>query len=63
MHEYGAYWFFGGVCTLSTLFCIFVVPETKGKTVQEISAYFGGPPVTQAQEKPANEQRRGEEVV
>uniref|UniRef100_A0A0N7ZAW5 Major facilitator superfamily (MFS) profile domain-containing protein n=2 Tax=Scylla olivacea TaxID=85551 RepID=A0A0N7ZAW5_SCYOL len=62
MHEYGAFWFFGGVCTVSTLFCIFVVPETKGKTVQEISAYFGGPAVTQSQEKPANEERRTEVV-
>lgn len=62
MHEYGTFWFFGAVCTLSTIFCVTVLPETKGKTVQEIVAYFGGPAVTQT-EKPANEERRAEEAV
>lgn len=60
--EYGTYWFFGGVCTASTLFCLLVVPETKGKTVQEIAAYFGGPTVSQ-DKKSTNEERKAEAAV
>ncbi|XP_069974092.1 solute carrier family 2, facilitated glucose transporter member 8-like [Penaeus vannamei] len=43
IHEYGVYWLFGGICAVSLVFCVLVVPETKGKTLQEITALFGGP--------------------
>ncbi|XP_042873724.1 facilitated trehalose transporter Tret1-like [Penaeus japonicus] len=43
IHEYGVYWIFGGVCAINLVFCVLVVPETKGKTLQEITALFGGP--------------------
>ncbi|XP_063608383.1 facilitated trehalose transporter Tret1-like [Penaeus indicus] len=43
IHEYGVYWLFGGICAVSLVFCLLVVPETKGKTLQEITAMFGGP--------------------
>lgn len=39
----GLYWIFSGLCVLSLLFCITFVPETKGKTLEEISASFGAP--------------------
>lgn len=61
IHEYGAFWFFGGVCIVSTIFCLLVVPETKGKTVQEIAAYFGAPAVTER--KPTNEEPNKEDSV
>ncbi|CAG2115581.1 unnamed protein product, partial [Medioppia subpectinata] len=35
VHKYGAYWFFAGLCLLSTLF-IFYLPETKGQSIEEI---------------------------
>ncbi|XP_027221001.2 facilitated trehalose transporter Tret1 [Penaeus vannamei] len=43
IHEYGVYWLFGGICAVNLAFCVLVVPETKGKTLQEITALFGGP--------------------
>lgn len=43
IHEYGTYWMFAGICVVNTIFCVMVVPETKGKTLQEIAAHFGGP--------------------
>eukprot|EP00698_Gefionella_okellyi_P016002 TRINITY_DN4554_c0_g1_i1.p2 TRINITY_DN4554_c0_g1~~TRINITY_DN4554_c0_g1_i1.p2 ORF type:complete len:493 (+),score=90.06 TRINITY_DN4554_c0_g1_i1:67-1479(+) len=36
----GLFWFYGGVCALGTLFVIVVVPETKGKRMEEIQRYF-----------------------
>ncbi|XP_042206691.1 facilitated trehalose transporter Tret1-like isoform X4 [Homarus americanus] len=44
---YGVYWFFAGCCVINFIFCILVVPETKGKTLQEITALFGGPVLTE----------------
>ncbi|XP_013775171.1 solute carrier family 2, facilitated glucose transporter member 8-like [Limulus polyphemus] len=40
VHEYGAYWIFGSLCLLSCVFVATVVPETKGKTLEEIENYF-----------------------
>lgn len=36
----GAFWMFGGFCVIGTLFGLFFVPETKGKTQEEIQAFF-----------------------
>ncbi|KOC68300.1 Facilitated trehalose transporter Tret1 [Habropoda laboriosa] len=36
------YWLFGIFCLLSVLFTIFVLPETKGKSVQEIQDELNG---------------------
>lgn len=36
----GAFWFFAGMCVLLMLFVIFLVPETKGKTLEEIEQIF-----------------------
>lgn len=36
----GCYWLFGGFSLAGTLFCFFVVPETKGKSLDEINALF-----------------------
>ncbi|KAG7170347.1 Facilitated trehalose transporter Tret1-2-like 5 [Homarus americanus] len=43
MGDYGVYWLFGGVCLLALVFTFLLVPETNGKTLQEITAHFGGP--------------------
>lgn len=37
----GSFWLFGGFCMLGVLFSIFILPETKGKTPEQIQAYFG----------------------
>lgn len=36
----GAFWLFGSFCFLGVLFTLFILPETKGKTPEEIQAYF-----------------------
>ncbi|XP_044296028.1 solute carrier family 2, facilitated glucose transporter member 8 isoform X2 [Varanus komodoensis] len=37
---YGTFWLFSGTCLLSIIFTIFCIPETKGKSLEEIEAYF-----------------------
>ena len=41
----GAYcfWIFAAVCAVGTAFVLLVLPETKGKTLDEIQALFGTP--------------------
>lgn len=34
----GAFWMFGSFCVFGTLFGLFLLPETKGKTPEEIQA-------------------------
>ena len=36
----GSYWFYGGFCLLAFVFVYLVVPETKGRTLEEIEDYF-----------------------
>ncbi|CAL4073794.1 unnamed protein product [Meganyctiphanes norvegica] len=43
IHNYGVYWVFGSICVTNLIFSILVVPETKGKTLDEISIMFGAP--------------------
>jgi len=50
IHTYGAFWLFGGMCFLGVLFSIFLLPETKDKTPDEIQAYFGSKPAAQKEE-------------
>lgn len=37
----GAFWLFAGVCVLSFIFSYFLVPETKGRSLEEIGAMWG----------------------
>lgn len=36
----GAFWFYGAIGLVTLAFCWFLVPETKGKTLEEIQAVF-----------------------
>ncbi|XP_066511234.1 solute carrier family 2, facilitated glucose transporter member 8-like [Hoplias malabaricus] len=38
----GTFWMFSVLCALNVIFTIFFVPETKGKTLEEIQAHFKG---------------------
>jgi len=46
----GAFWLYGGMCALGVLFSIFLLPETKDKTNEEIQAFFGTKPAEQREE-------------
>jgi sugar porter (SP) family MFS transporter len=39
----GVFWLFAGVCVLAFLFCWRMVPETKGKTLEEIGRWWSSP--------------------
>jgi len=36
----GVFWIYGGFCFLGFIFSAFILPETKGKTPDEIQAIF-----------------------
>ncbi|TSM85951.1 Solute carrier family 2, facilitated glucose transporter member 8 [Bagarius yarrelli] len=38
----GTFWMFSCFCAVNVIFTIFFVPETKGKTLEEIQAHFKG---------------------
>ncbi|XP_048098768.1 solute carrier family 2, facilitated glucose transporter member 8 isoform X2 [Alosa alosa] len=38
----GTFWLFSGMCALNVFFTIFFVPETKGKSLEQIQAHFKG---------------------
>lgn len=42
MNDYGAFWFFAGCSLLGCAFVWFFVPETKGRTLEQIQEIFGG---------------------
>ncbi|XP_034027030.1 solute carrier family 2, facilitated glucose transporter member 8-like [Thalassophryne amazonica] len=42
----GTFWMFGTMCTLSVIFTMAFIPETKGKTLEQIEANFRGTPAS-----------------
>ncbi|XP_056408745.1 solute carrier family 2, facilitated glucose transporter member 8 isoform X1 [Hyla sarda] len=38
--SYGTFWLFAAFCGLNVLFTVLCVPETKGKTLEQIQSYF-----------------------
>ncbi|XP_011693009.1 PREDICTED: solute carrier family 2, facilitated glucose transporter member 8-like isoform X2 [Wasmannia auropunctata] len=40
--NFATFWMFGGFCILSILFTVFLLPETKGKTLQQIQDELNG---------------------
>ena len=40
MHSYGTYWFFAAVCFACAIFVFVFLPETKGKTLEEMEELF-----------------------
>merc|ERR1740116_454395 len=41
--EAGAFWVFGGITILTFFFCLLFVPETKGKSLDDIQQLFRNP--------------------
>jgi hypothetical protein len=50
----GSYAIYGVLCILSNLFVYFFVPETKGKTLEQIQGVFASFYGTKAQEQPSS---------
>uniref|UniRef100_G1SUG0 Solute carrier family 2, facilitated glucose transporter member 8 n=1 Tax=Oryctolagus cuniculus TaxID=9986 RepID=G1SUG0_RABIT len=42
LQPYGAFWLASAFCIFGVLFTLFCVPETKGKTLEQITAHFEG---------------------
>ena len=42
VHPYTAWWVFAGVSVVSIPFIVLLLPETKGRTLEEIQQYFDG---------------------
>ncbi|XP_002720541.3 solute carrier family 2, facilitated glucose transporter member 8 isoform X2 [Oryctolagus cuniculus] len=42
LRPYGAFWLASAFCIFGVLFTLFCVPETKGKTLEQITAHFEG---------------------
>jgi hypothetical protein len=40
--SYGAFWLFAAILVVSMFFIIFVVPETRGKSLEEIEKFYSG---------------------
>jgi Sugar (and other) transporter len=38
----GAFFFYAGICVITFIFCKALVPETKGKHLEDIQAVFEG---------------------
>ncbi|KAL1123460.1 hypothetical protein AAG570_002540 [Ranatra chinensis] len=49
--KYGTFWLYGGISLAGTFFFYFCLPETKGRTLQEIEDYFSGRTKTLAKPK------------
>ena len=45
--DYGAFWLFAGINFAGFIYVLFLVPETKGKTLEEIEVYFEGGQATE----------------
>ncbi len=43
VHSYGAFWIYGGMIFLGILFVMFFLPETKGKSLEDIEKHFMPP--------------------
>jgi len=44
LDEFGAFWLFAGICLVGVIFVFFYVPETKGRSLEEIEAEFASAP-------------------
>jgi hypothetical protein len=46
--RHGLYFFYAGICAASVVFLILLLPETKGKSPEDMKAYFEGKKKTQS---------------
>lgn len=48
---YGVYFLFGGASLLVAVVCVFFMPETRGKSLEDIDASFRGKNVNSAEDE------------
>lgn len=60
---YGTYMFFGSLMVLMGLWAWWAVPETKGKTLEEMEALFGVPGAVEAEARAAVYQKEKVECI
>ncbi|XP_073993665.1 facilitated trehalose transporter Tret1-like isoform X3 [Rhodnius prolixus] len=53
LSAHGTFWLYGGISLAGTLFFFYFLPETKGRTLQEIEDYFCGTTKTLSKPKQA----------
>lgn len=51
------YWIFAIVCAVGFVFEFMFLPETKGKSIDEIQKYFGGPSSSTENEKSSKDEK------
>lgn len=49
--QFGAFIFFGAITTIGALYVYFLVPETKGRTLEEMDELFGATGIARADEE------------
>ena len=52
--SYGVYFMYSAVCAVGVAFVILILPETKGKSPEDMKAYFLGQQTTTMSTKPEN---------
>jgi hypothetical protein len=54
----GCYWLFAFICIGGAVFTFFVVPETRGKSSEEIQLYFGAETISVTSDTSIEEEQR-----
>jgi hypothetical protein len=52
--SYGVYFMYSAVCAVGVAFVLLILPETKGKSPEDMKAYFLGQKTTAMATKPEN---------
>ena len=60
---YGTYMFFGALMVLMGFWAWWAIPETKGKTLEEMEALFGVPAAVEAEAKASGFEKEDVEYV
>ncbi len=60
MHAYGVYFLYAAVCAMAVAFILLILPETSGKSPEDMKAYFSGKHPTTAKPQTAHTEEGSE---